>query len=207
MERDLDPPEIEGRGPIAVAASELFRHESVINRRELLLRALIEASFTGVGVEQVWTDLQLHEERGILCKLAGEQRAECWTAPSIAAVEASLLRAADRRDERDWFQSEAVEVAIRNASFLSHEQVQAVWFSANRDGVVVCNSAAGTGKTTLARTIIDAARRSGLAIYGLAQLGLGQINFQNRATSKLLQLRSGATILWLACAPRLIPTP
>lgn len=174
VDHDLDPPEVPGMGPIAIAASALFRHESVINREELLRDALIEATFTGVGIERVWADLELDEERGILCKLAGNERAECWTTPSIANVEASLLRAADRQNEHDWFQSDAVEAAIRDASFLSDEQMQAVRFSANRDGVVVCNSAAGSGKTTLACTIVEAARRSGLSkIYGLSPTWVG----------------------------------
>jgi hypothetical protein len=97
------PSEIEGTGPVAVAASKLFRHQSVISRKELLLGALVEASFSAVGVDQVWAELQSYEQRGILVKLAGEERAECWTTPGIAASEARLLRAADRSDERDWF--------------------------------------------------------------------------------------------------------
>lgn len=99
VERDFDPPEIEGTGPVAVAASKLFRHQSVIARKELLHGALVEASFLAVGIDQVRAELQSYEDRGILHRLAGEERAECWTTPFIAAAEASLLRAADRPDE------------------------------------------------------------------------------------------------------------
>jgi hypothetical protein len=168
VERDLDPPEIEGTGPVAVAASKLFRHQSVISRKELLLGALVEASFSAVSVDQVWAEIQSYEQRGILIKLAGEERAECWTTPSIAASEARLLRAADRSDERDWFRQDAVEAALADAPHLSEEQAHAIRFSANRDGVAICEAPAGTGKTVMARALVEAAQRSGLKILGLS---------------------------------------
>ena len=87
--------------------------------------------------------------------------------------EASLLRAADRHDEHDWFRSEAVEAALANAPHLSEEQAQAIRFSANRDGVAICEAPAGTGKTVLARALVDAARRSGLTVLGLSPTWVG----------------------------------
>ncbi|WLB48304.1 MobF family relaxase [Bradyrhizobium ottawaense] len=166
-ERDFDLPEIEGTGPVAVAASKLFRHQSVIGRKELLHGALVEASFLAVGIDQVWAELQSYEERGILHRLAGEETTECWTTASIAAAEASLLRAADRSDEHDWFRADALETALANAPHLSEEQAQAVRFSANRDGVAICEAPAGTGKTVLTRALVEAAHGSGLKVLGL----------------------------------------
>jgi conjugative relaxase-like TrwC/TraI family protein len=167
VERDFDPPEIDGTGPVAVAASKLFRHQNVVTRKELLHGALVEASFLAVGIDQVWAELQSYEERGILHRLAGEERTECWTTPSIAAAEASLLRAADRSDEHDWFRTDALETALANAPHLSEEQAQAIRFSANRDGVAICEAPAGTGKTVLTRALVEAAHRSGLKVLGL----------------------------------------
>lgn len=168
VERELDPPEIEGTGPVAVAASKLFRHQSVINRKELLLGALVEASFGKVSIDQVWTELQTYEQDGVLIKLAGEERAECWTTPAIAASESRLLRAADRLDERDWFRADALDAALANAPHLSDEQVSAIRFAANRDGVAICEAPAGTGKTVMTRALVDAAHRSGLKVLGLS---------------------------------------
>jgi len=167
VERDFDPPEIAGTGPVAVAASKLFRHQSVIIRKELLQGALAEASLLAVGIDQVWHELQSYEAHGILVRLAGEEWAECWTTPSIAAAEASLLRAADRLDEHDWFRPEALDKALANAPHLSEEQVQAIRFSANRDGVAICEAPAGTGKTVLTRSLVESAQRSGLKVLGL----------------------------------------
>lgn len=169
---DLDPPEIIGSGPVAVAASKLFRHESVISRKDLLFGALVEATLTTVGIDAVRAELELLEQSRVLLRLAGKEKGECWTTPSIAGIEASLLRAADRRDERDWFQSEAVEAALGNAPFLSDEQARAVRLSANRDGVTLCAAAAGTGKTTLARVLIDA-HQSRLKTIGLSPTWVG----------------------------------
>jgi len=167
-EREFDPPEVGGAGPIAVAASKLFRHQSVIGRRELLQSAFVEAAFLGVGADQVLAELRKHEERGILHRLAGKDRAECWTTPSIATVEASLLRAANRLDEHDWFRPEALETALANAPYLSEEQAEAVRFSANRDGVAICEAPAGSGKTVMTQALVEAAHRSGLKVLGLA---------------------------------------
>ncbi len=165
VERDFDPPEIEGTGPVAVAASKLFRHQSVIARKDLLHGALVEASLLAVSIDKVWEELQSYEARGILVRLAGEERAECWTTPSIAAAEASLLRASDRLDEHDWFRTDALETALANAPHLSEEQAQAIRFSSNRDGVAICESPAGSGKTVLTRSLVEAA--SGLTVLGL----------------------------------------
>ncbi len=165
VERDFDPPEIEGTGPVAVAASKLFRHQSVIARKDLLHGALVEASLLAVSIDKVWEELQSYEARGILVRLAGEERAEWWTTPSIAAAEASLLRASDRLDEHDWFRTDALETALANAPHLSEEQAQAIRFSSNRDGVAICESPAGSGKTVLTRSLVEAA--SGLTVLGL----------------------------------------
>ena len=121
-----------------------------------------------VGIDDVMAELNSHEQLGRLKNLAGLDRAECWTTPSIAATEASLLRSADRPDERDWFHVNALDAALAEAPHLSDEQVQAVRFSANRDGVAICDAAAGSGKTTLARALVDAAHRSGLKTLGLS---------------------------------------
>lgn len=167
IERDLDPPEIEGRGPVAVAASKLFRHQSVITRKELLRGALVEAGISAVGIDNVWAELRSYEEEGILRRLAGEERADCWTTPTIAAAEASLLRAADRLDEKDWFRLDALEAALTNAPYLSEEQVNAIRFAANRDGVAICEAPAGTGKTVMTKALVEAAQRGGLKCLGL----------------------------------------
>lgn len=168
VDLDLDPPEIQGIGPVAVAASKLFRHQSVVSRKELLLRALVEASMVGAGIDQVRAELESHEQSGTLLRLAGEDRAECWTTPTIAASEASLLRAANRLGEQDWFRAEALDAALADAPHLSDEQVQAIRLAANRDGAVICEAPAGTGKTTMARVLVDAAHRSGLKTLGLS---------------------------------------
>ena len=167
VERDLDPPEIEGVGPVAVAASKLFRHQSVISRKELVHGALIEAGIRALGIDQVWEELRSYEERGIVRKLTDEGRAEYWTTPAIAAAEASLLRSADRLDERNWFRQDAVEAALADAPYLSQEQADAIRFAANRDGVVICEAPAGTGKTVMTQALVEAAQRSGLKILGL----------------------------------------
>ncbi|MGO3928173.1 MobF family relaxase [Rhodopseudomonas pseudopalustris] len=168
IDRDFDPPAIEGSGPVAIAASALFKHQSVVSRKELLVRSLAEATFMSKGIDDVISELSLHETQGLLLKLNQEDLAECWTTPTIAAAEASLLRAADRPNERNWFDDAALDIVLDNASHLSEEQSQAVRFACNRDGVTICDSAAGTGKTVLANSLVAAAHSSGLRVLGLS---------------------------------------
>ena len=79
-----------------------------------------------------------------------------------------MLRAADRPQERQWISPDALQAALGEASHLSQEQRGAVAEAARSDGVSIIEAGAGTGKTTLARVIVDASRRSGLKVVGLA---------------------------------------
>ena len=113
-ERDLpfDPPEIPGDGPVARATSTLFRHESVLARKDLLQRALEIAGVAGLGIDAVAAELARLERDGTLLPLADAAMvpgaSACWTSPGIAACEAAMLRAADRPLERTWITPEAV---------------------------------------------------------------------------------------------------
>jgi hypothetical protein len=49
LDYDLDPPEVPGDTCVALAASEVFRTESVLKRKALLHRALVEASLADRG--------------------------------------------------------------------------------------------------------------------------------------------------------------
>jgi conjugative relaxase-like TrwC/TraI family protein len=172
-ERDgpSDPPEVPGGGPVAHAASELFRHESVLARMALLQRALEFAGLRGLGVEAVVAELAQLEEAGALLPLAPAELGPgtaCWTTPGIAACEAALLRAADRPEERAWIGLEAVEAALVQFSHLSPEQAAAVRHASGPDGVSLLEAGAGTGKTTTVAVLVAAARASGMRVEGLA---------------------------------------
>ncbi|MGE8131204.1 MobF family relaxase [Methylobacterium sp. NPDC080182] len=168
----FDPPEILGDGPVARAASALFRHESVVARKDLLQRALEVAGVVGLGVDAVEAELAQLERDGTLLRLADAElvpdASACWTSPSIAACEAAMLRAADRPLERTWITPEAVEDALTQAHYLSPEQGEAVRHAAGRDGVSLLQAGAGTGKTTTAAVLVAAAHGSGLRVIGLA---------------------------------------
>jgi conjugative relaxase-like TrwC/TraI family protein len=171
-EAAFDPPEITGDGVVARAASELFRHESVIARKDLLQRALELAGLQGLGIEAVEAELARCERDGTLMPLAAAElvpsAAGCWTSPGIAACEAAMLRAADRPEERTWIAPASVEAALAEASHLSPEQGEAVRYAAGSDGVSLLQAGAGTGKTTTAQALVAAALASGLKVVGLA---------------------------------------
>ena len=160
----VDPPEIPGAQAVAIAASNMFRHDSVIDRRRLLEGALVEAALQRLGPDQVYAQLTDLEASGALLRLGDE----VWTTPAIAACEAAMLRAADRRQERAWFAPAAVKAALDRAAHLTSEQRDAVISATLADGVSIVEAGAGTGKTTLALAIVDAAHASHLHVVGLA---------------------------------------
>jgi conjugative relaxase-like TrwC/TraI family protein len=172
QELAFDPPEIPGTTPVARAASGLLRHESVITRAALLQASLEEASLHGLGIGAVEAELARLEQDGTLVRLASATLAPaqgaCWTTPGIAACEAALLRAAERSGERVWIGLEAVTVALAQAPQLAPEQAEAVRSVAGTDGVSLIEAGAGTGKTTTARVLVEAARIAGLRVVGLA---------------------------------------
>lgn len=168
IEFELDEPPIVVTGPVSAAAAMLFQHQSVATRTDLLRASFINASLQSQNVDETFAELRRLEDSGSLLKLSGGEHASHWTSPVIASREASLLRAADRPEERDWFDPQALLEALDSATHLSAEQKEAVEFACNRDGVAICEAASGTGKTTIARVLVDAARRSGLETLGLA---------------------------------------
>jgi ATP-dependent exoDNAse (exonuclease V) alpha subunit len=67
------------------------------------------------------------------------------------------------------FRPEAVEAALQAAPYLSDEQRKAIRHATSSEPTCILEAAAGTGKTTLIRGVVDAARKSGLRIIiGLA---------------------------------------
>ncbi|KPF67278.1 conjugal transfer protein [Bosea sp. AAP35] len=167
-DRPFDPPEIPADGFVARAASQLFTHESVIDRKSLLQTSLELAALDGQALESVMAELATLEREGVLVALGSQPRSMRWTTPGIAAAEAAMLRAAQRPDERDWITADAMEAAFRAAPHLSEEQREAAQELLTRHGVSIVEAGAGTGKTTMASAIVDAARRSGLEVIGLA---------------------------------------
>ena len=166
---DLDPPEVQGDTPVAIAASTLFRHQSVVTRSDLLGAALVEAGLKGIGIRPVYAELERLEQDGTLLRLGPERGdGRRWTTPSIAAVEAAMLRAANRPAERQWITERGLDAALGQATHLADEQRDAVRRAASPDGISVIEAGAGTGKTTAARAIADAAYASGLKVVGLA---------------------------------------
>ncbi len=165
---NVDPPELAGTAPVRLAATALFRHETVVDRKTVIENGLDAAALQGIGIAGVRAELAALEREDALLRLTPAGRDTRWTTPSLAKVEAALLRAADRPAVPSRFRPEAVQAAFTAEPLLSAEQRAAVEHVAAPGGVVVVEAGAGTGKTTTARAIVDAARGSGLKVLGLA---------------------------------------
>ena len=167
----LDPVPVPGAGPVALGASDLLAQQSVVERREVLRQSLIAASRKGIGIATVEIELEALQQGGSLVTLR-DGRSAAWTTEHLMEREAAMLRACNRSDERVFFTADAVLSALDDASHLSEEQRAAVEGATNRHGVSLIEAGAGTGKTTLASAIKEAAVRSGLKVVGLAPSGV-----------------------------------
>ncbi len=156
-------PAVPGTSPVAIAASVIFLTQNVLDRQLLLEKAFVQASLRGIGPDAVYSELSQLESNGTLVRLDDAH----WTTPAIAAIEAQML-AGGSSAERDWIDPSALTQALAEASHLSAEQTDAVRAACGIDGVSLIEAAAGTGKTTLAKAIIAAAKRSDLNVVGLA---------------------------------------
>jgi conjugative relaxase-like TrwC/TraI family protein len=168
IDYDFDPPEIAGDTSVALAASALLRTESVLTRKGLLHRSFVEASMKGKAIETVYGEISDLEAKQKLVRLDQHKASQHWTTAEIAAEEASLLRLVQERQRGSWFRPEAVEAALQAAPYLSDEQRRAIRHATSCEPTCILESGAGTGKTTLIRGVVDAARKSGLKkIIGL----------------------------------------
>jgi hypothetical protein len=169
IDYDLDPPEIAGDTCVALAASTVLRTESVLTRKALLHRAFVEAGMKGQAIKAVYAEILDLESTEKLVRLDQCKAGQHWTTAAIAADEARLLRMVQERQRGSWFRPEGIEAALQAAPYLSDEQRRAIRHATSSEPTSILESGAGTGKTTLIRGVVDAARKSGLrTIIGLA---------------------------------------
>jgi conjugative relaxase-like TrwC/TraI family protein len=169
IDYDLNPPEIAGDTSVALAASTILRTESVLTRKALLHRAFVEAGMKGQAIKTVYGEISDLESTGKLVLLDQHKVGQHWTTAAIAVEEARLLRLVQERRRGSWSRPEAIEAALEAAPYLSDEQRRAIRHATSSEPTCILESGAGTGKTTLIRVVVDAARKSGLrTIIGLA---------------------------------------
>jgi hypothetical protein len=152
-----------------LAASAVLRSESVLTRKALLHGAFVEAGMKGQAIKTVYGEISDLESTGKLVRLDRHKAGQHWTTAAIAVEEARLLRLVQERQRGSWFRPEAIEAALQTAPYPSDEQRRAIRHATSSESTCILESGAGTGKTTLIRGVVDAARKSGLrTIIGLA---------------------------------------
>jgi conjugative relaxase-like TrwC/TraI family protein len=169
IDYELNPPAIGGNTCVALAASTILGTESVLTRKALLQRAFVEAGKKGRSIPSVYSEISDLEAAGKLVRLDQHKTGQHWTTATIAEEEAKLLRLVQERRRGSWFRPEAVEAVLEAASYLSDEQRTAIRHATSSDPTCILEAGAGTGKTTLIRGVVFAAKQSGLQkIIGLA---------------------------------------
>ena len=146
IDYDLNPPEIAGDTCVAVAVSEVLRTESVLTRKALLHRSLVEAGMKGQAIKTVYAEISDLESTGKLVRLDQRKAGQHWTTAAIAAEEARLLRLVQERQRGSWFRPEAIEAALQAAPYLSDEQRRAIRHATSCEPTCILEAGAGYGE-------------------------------------------------------------
>jgi conjugative relaxase-like TrwC/TraI family protein len=150
----------------------LTGHHNTFARRHAV--AEIAGEFTdGIALDALERATDHYLADPSVCELritdSGEQR---FTTKDLLACERSILDGAARRYDSmtGVIASRLVDVALREAQpTLNADQAAAVCaIATSGNGVDTIQALAGTGKTTMMRTLADAYRRTGYEVYGTA---------------------------------------
>lgn len=187
--------------PLAEIAAELTRHQSYFDRRQLIAAVATGLVGSGAGAADAEREADRLVASGDLVELRpdaiGERR---YSTPEMIRIEREVLDLSMRLAAAPAL-SQATE-RLRNLAEghgLSEEQTEAVLSVARQGRVAVMEGAAGSGKTTTLRPLVEACRAAGLTVIGSAtawrianQLG-ADLGIVSRATDSWIARRQTGT--------------
>jgi conjugative relaxase-like TrwC/TraI family protein len=156
--------------PASAALTEALERSSVVTERTLR-RMIAEATQArGGGAERANAEYDRLASSGRLVSLEPNQRGEMvfTTQETLNRERRMLLDAMERRGEGSHIQKDSAEAAIQARPTLTTEQARAIRHTARGDGVVVVEGVAGSGKSFALDAIVEAAKKSGAQVVGLA---------------------------------------
>lgn len=150
--------EIERR--LADVPFHLTEHESVFERRALLAAVSSALVGTGVGPDRVEIELQRLTESGQVVQLGSDIYGHGqYSTSEMIAIERNLLSLAQTESRRSWPIADRKYIDEEcNKRGLSEEQRTAVLGSTGPHALAIVSGAAGSGKTTALKLIVDSYR-------------------------------------------------
>lgn len=188
-------PEHEIRARLRIVPEQLTQTESVFERRQLV--AAVATALTGSGASADWIEREVGTliETGGVVELGADAIGEMrYSTPEMIRCEREILAMARKLSARSLPAPDralADRLVVEGA--LSGEQADAVSVATARNAIAVIEGAAGSGKTTALRPIVEAHRAAGYTVLGSATAW--RIAHQLRDD---LGIKARATDSWLA---------
>ncbi len=156
-------------GKLALAGiSTATQTEAVIEQRHLL-RHVAEALQCEASADEVLDAVEQLKGSGHLVHLGFKVGEPVYATRELVAAEKAMLRLAlARQGEREFVPAATLERVLASRTTMREEQRAAVRHALNRDGIVVAEGSAGSGKSYAMRSVADAARDAGAEVWTIA---------------------------------------
>ena len=190
---------------LAEVPSRLTEQESVFERRHLMAAVASSLVETGAGPERVDAEIERLAKTGKIVQLGQDIHGHgLYSTPEMIAVERNLLNTARSLAQRDWagVDQKQVEAECRRRG-LSDEQLQAALAATDRRSFAIVEGAAGSGKTTALKVVVDSYKTAGdkkiiggAIAHRTAAMLRAELDIEATAIDHLLaQIKSGKNIL------------
>lgn len=192
---DAAHPEATIRERLQAVPEQLTQTESVFERRHLMAAVASTLIGSGVSVERAEGEAQALVDEGSVVELgadaAGEMR---YSTTQVIRIEREILAMTQDLSARSMLAPDRNLVGrLIDDSTLSDEQADAVSAATSSTAIAVIEGAAGSGKTTSLRPIVEAHRTIGYTVLGSATAWriANQLRYD-------LGIEARATDAWLA---------
>ncbi|MGY3355084.1 conjugative relaxase-like TrwC/TraI family protein [Bradyrhizobium sp. GM0.4] len=189
---------------LADIPSMLTDQESVFERRHLMAAVASGLVGTGAGAERVDVEVERLVNSGRIVELARDLHGHgLYSTPEMIAIEKNLLKTARTLAQRSWTQldQEQINDECRRRG-LSDEQRQAALAATDQRALAIVEGAAGSGKTTTLKVVVDGYVAAGKTVRGGAiahrtsAMLRAELGIDATAIDRLLaQIKSGQHIL------------
>lgn len=166
----VSPREHDISARLRIIPEELTQTESVFERRQLVAAVATALTGSGASVNRIEQDVQnLIETRSVVelgADAIGEMR---YSTPEMIRLEREILAIARKLSARSLpVPDRALADRLVVEGNLSGEQADAVSVATAGSAIAVIEGAAGSGKTTSLRPVVDAHRAAGYTVLGSA---------------------------------------
>ncbi|MBR2120137.1 relaxase domain-containing protein [Rhodopseudomonas palustris] len=189
---------------LADIPSGLTEQESVFERRHLMAAVASGLVGTGAGAERVDIEVERLINSGRIVQLGQDLHGHgLYSTPEMIAIEKSLLKTAQSLAQRHWaaIDEQMINDECRRRG-LSDEQRQAALAATDQRALAIVEGAAGSGKTTTLKVVVDAYLAAGKTVRGgaiahrTAAMLRSELGIDATAIERLLaQIKSGQHIL------------